>query len=85
MNVAGMVLGIIAIVFAFIPVFGAFIAIPCVLVGLPLAAVDFGRKKRNNEGLGMAIAGIATNIIAFLMAIAWIILIVVAGDTTDAS
>ena len=38
MAVTGMILGIIAVVFAFIPIIGAFIAIPCVGVGLPLAA-----------------------------------------------
>ena len=48
MAVAGMILGIIGVVFAFIPVFGAFVAIPCVGVGMPLAAVAFyqARKKK---------------------------------------
>ena len=51
MAVAGMVLGIIGVVFAFIPIFGAFVAIPCVGVGMPLAAVAFyqARKKVNRS------------------------------------
>ena len=57
MNVAGMVLGIVACIFAAIPLIGAFVAIPCAVVGLPLSAVGFQRKKAAGEGKGMAIAG----------------------------
>ena len=47
MNVAGMTLGIIAIVFAFIPIIGAFIAIPCIFMGLPLSSVSFVKKSES--------------------------------------
>ena len=77
MNVAGMILGIIAIVFAFIPIIGAFIAIPCICVGLPLSLVSFVNKKRVGEGIGMALAGMATNVIALVMVIAWAILLII--------
>ena len=77
MNVAGMTLGIIAIVFAFIPILGAFIAIPCIFVGLPLSSVGFVKKKRVGEGIGMALAGMATNVIALVMVIAWAILLII--------
>ena len=77
MNVAGMTLGIIAIVFAFIPILGAFIAIPCIFVGLPLSSVSFVKKKRVGEGIGMALAGMATNVIALVMVIAWAILLII--------
>ena len=72
MNVAGMVLGIIAVVFAFIPVFGAFISFPCIAVGLPLSAIAFVRQRKAGEGYGMAVAGIATNVVALVIAILWI-------------
>ena len=75
MSIAGMILGIIATIFAFIPVVGAFIAIPCLAVGLPLATVDFFRKKNRGEGFGMAIAGIVLNICALAITIIWIGLI----------
>ena len=77
MNVAGMTLGIIAIVFAFIPILGAFIAIPCIFVGLPLSSASFVKKKRVGEGIGMALAGMATNVIALVMVIAWAILLII--------
>ena len=77
MNVAGMILGIIAVIFAFIPVLGAFFAVPCLVIGLPLSAVDFVKKKRLGEGLGMAIAGMVTSIIALVMVVGWGILVVI--------
>ena len=71
MAVAGMILGIIGVVFAFIPVFGAFVAIPCVGVGMPLAAVAFyqARKKlqfldRNEHVLLVGPVGVGKSFIA---------------------
>ena len=83
MNVAGMTLGIIAIVFGLIPIFGAFIAIPCIIVGLPLSLVSFFKKKRVGEGIGMALAGMATNVIALVMVIAWAILVIIGISLAD--
>ena len=83
MNVAGMILGIIAICFGFIPIAGAFIAIPCVGVGLPLSAVSFVRKRRLGEGVGMAIAGLATNIVALVLTIMWIVLFIIGANVED--
>ena len=77
MAVAGMILGIIAVVFAFIPVFGAFVAIPCVGVGLPLAAISFFKARKQELPLGMPIAGLATTIVALFMTIAWIVILVI--------
>ena len=76
MNVAGMILGIIAIMFAIIPLFGALIAVPCFVVGLPLSSVSFVKKKRVGEGIGMALAGMATNTVAMVMVIGWVILVI---------
>ena len=75
MGIAGMILGIIAVVFAFIPIFGAFVAIPCSLVGLPLSGVGFYMNRKAGTGSGMAIAGIATNIVALLLAIIWWVIV----------
>ena len=77
MAVAGMILGIIGVVFAFIPIFGAFVAIPCVGVGLPLAAVSFYQARKREEPLGMPIAGLATTIVAFLITVGWIVLLII--------
>ena len=83
MNVAGMTLGIIAIVFAFIPIIGAFIAIPCIFMGLSLSSVSFVKKKRVGEGIGIALAGMATNVIALFMLIAWAILLIIGISLAD--
>ncbi len=72
MAIAGMVLGIVAIIFAFVPVVGAFISFPCIGVGLPLAIVGFLRNRKAGLGTGMAIAGIATNAVALLIVIIWL-------------
>ena len=72
MAVAGMILGIVAVIFAFIPVAGAFIAFPCLAVGLPLSAVGFFRNRSRGEGKGMAITGIVTNVVAFVFVVLWI-------------
>ena len=73
MAVSGMVLGIIALVFGFIPLFGAFIAFPCLAVGLPLSGVAFYQGRKRGIAVGMAIAGLAMNIIAFVLITLWII------------
>jgi len=75
MGIAGMILGIIAILFGFIPVFGAFVAFPCIAVGLPLSGVGFYLNKKNNQGSGMSIAGLVTNIVALVFVIFWITVI----------
>ena len=75
MAIAGMVLGIVALVFGFIPLLGAFIAVPCIAVGLPLSGVSFYQAKKNNTSLGFPITGLATNIVAFVVVILWILLL----------
>ena len=80
MAVAGMVLGIIALIFGFIPLFGAFIAFPCLAVGLPLSGVAFYRGLKDETGKGMAIAGIATNIVALIIIVLWIFVFAVSSD-----
>ena len=72
MAIAGMVLGIIGLIFGFIPVVGAFIAFPCIVVGLPLAIIGFVRNRKAEQGTGMAIAGMATNVVALVIVIVWL-------------
>ena len=79
MAVAGMVLGIIGVVFAFIPIFGAFVAIPCVGVGMPLAAVAFYQARKKGESLGQPIAGLATTIVALFITVGWIVIVAIAA------
>ena len=80
MGIAGMILGIIGLVFSLIPVWGAFISGPCVCVGLPLSGIAFFKSRKSKTSLlgipfGISIAGLATNIGAIVVINAWIILI----------
>ena len=77
MGIAGMILGIIGLVFSLIPFFGAFVAIPCVGVGLPLSGVAFQQARKAEVPLGVPIAGLATNAVALAITIAWIVLFIV--------
>ena len=69
MGIAGMILGVIAVVFALIPFVGVFVAIPCSLVGLPLSVVRFYLNRKAGTSSGMAITGIATNLVGLILAI----------------
>ena len=73
MAIAGMVLGIVGVIFAFIPVVGAFISFPCIAVGLPLSIVGLVRNRKQEQRTGMAIAGIATNAVALVVVIVWVV------------
>lgn len=77
MNVAGMILGIVAFLFAFVPLVGTWIAIPCAVIGLPLSGVSFAKKRKAGEGTGMAIAGIVTCVLAIIIAILWFVIVVI--------
>ena len=67
MGIAGMVLGILATVFVWLPILGL-IAIPIAVVGLPLSIAGLIKGRRRNTGTGTAIAGVLTN--TFAMAVA---------------
>ena len=63
MNIAGMVLGIIAVILVWIPFVGL-ISIPMVLVGLPLSFFGLQKSRKSGDGVGIAVAGLTTNLIA---------------------
>jgi hypothetical protein len=67
MGIAGMVLGIIAIVFVSFRIVGIIVTVPCMLVGLPLSIVGLVQGRNNGTGVGMAIAGLVLNLIALLI------------------
>ena len=80
MGIAGMVLGILAVIFAVIPIFGWIISIPCLMVGLPLSIIGFTQNRKRGRGYGMAIAGIITNIVAIAVVVLWVVLFVASAD-----
>ena len=69
MDIAGMVLGILAIVFVWTPIgeLPGWISIPLVVVGLPLSISAFQSARRNATRSGIAIAGMVTNSVAAVM------------------
>ena len=71
MGIAGMILGILALILVWMPPASIF-ALPLVAVGLPLSLAGFRRARRNNGGAGasMATAGITLNLFAAAY-IAW--------------
>ena len=61
MYIAGMILGILAILFAWIPLTGL-IVIPLVATGLPLSIVGFRKKPARMWAALMGTTGIVTNL-----------------------
>ena len=79
MAIAGMVLGIVALVFGWIPVINWFISFPCLLVGIPLSSVAFYQGNKNGTSIGMAVAGLVTNIVALVFCIGWFVIVILAA------
>ena len=72
MGVASLVLGIVSIVFCWIPCVGNFAFLPGV-IGIILGGCGIHvAKKRNGEGKGVAIAGLVLSIIAVIFSLLWI-------------
>ena len=67
MGIAGMILGILAMIFLWIPLVGAVIALLTVVIGLPLSGAGLRSARRNGAGAGMAIAGIVLNVVALVI------------------
>ncbi len=76
MGTASMVLGIIALVFGFIPFCGTWAIAPAV-IGLGLGIADLAVKTRRREPRGTAIAGVIMNPLAILVVLLWYLLFVV--------
>lgn len=63
MSIAAMVFGILGVVFSWIP-FVVYIAFPCAVVGIVMAAIAMKKIKEGGEGSkGMAIAGLVCGIV----------------------
>lgn len=74
--VAGLILGIVACVFAFIPVLGAPMAILLVLIGIPMSAVSLNKSsKEGGTGKGVAVAGLVLQIAAVAIMVIWGVII----------
>ena len=63
MGIASLVLGIVSVVFCFLPCLSYVALITCI-IGLVLGIIDLIKKKQSGEPKGQAIAGIVLNAIA---------------------
>ncbi|GAA2849548.1 hypothetical protein GCM10010472_03190 [Pseudonocardia halophobica] len=71
LGTAGFVLGLIALVLSFIPIIGV-IALPLSIIGLILGSVGTHRASKGEAtNKGLAIAGIATSVLALLICMLW--------------
>lgn len=77
MAITGMVLGIIALVLSFIPCAGWFLAFIPAVLGLIFSGIGLSQAARSaGAGKKMAIAGLATSVLAFVLApLMWFLLV----------
>lgn len=79
LGTAGLTLGIIALVFSFIPIIGV-IAWPLSIIGLILGIVGMSRaSKRIADNRGVAIGGVVCSAIALVVCMVWVAGLSVAG------
>ena len=74
--------GLDDVVFGVIVVFGIFLAFVCTAVGLPLSGTAFYQARKNATDIGVAVAGVATNVVALIAVVIWVILIVIGVSIT---
>jgi hypothetical protein len=67
LGIAGMVLGIVAVIFSFVPCLGVYALIPG-LIGLVLSIVSFVQANKAGAAKGMAIAGIVCSLVGCAIA-----------------
>ena len=68
MGVAALVLGIISLLFSFIPIVGIF-GIGLAILGLIFGIIDWVQKKKAEEKYGKAIAGVVCSALAIVMVV----------------
>ena len=68
MGVASLVLGIISLVFSFVPIVGIFV-IGLAILGLIFGIIDWVQKKKASEKYGKAIAGVVCASLAIVLVI----------------
>ena len=81
MSTAGMILGIVAVLFGCIPIIGVG-ALAFSMVGIVLSGVGMSWNRREGAGIGRALTGLILNIVALMLGIMWlgIMLIVVSVE-----
>ncbi|MEO6303921.1 MAG: hypothetical protein ABIP51_12190 [Bacteroidia bacterium] len=70
LGIAGMILGILAIILSFIPCFGIW-AIVFAVIGVILSAISMSQASKAGVSKGMAIAGLICSILAIIICCVW--------------
>ncbi len=81
MGVASLILGILALIVAWVPCVGIY-ALGFSVLGLILGAVGISAAKKSGQGKGVSVAGLVCNIIATAIALVWFFLFAKAAETT---
>lgn len=72
LGVAGFVLGVVGLVFSFIPLIGI-VAWPLVILGVIFSAVGFARTRSGAAtNTGLSIAGLVMSIVGLVICILWV-------------
>lgn len=82
MGVASLVLGILALVIAWVPCVGVYALIFSIL-GVILGLCGMSKAKKTGEGKGISIAGFVCNTVATVIAIWWFMVIGATVSATD--
>lgn len=83
MGIAAMIIGIVALLIGFIPLFGIVGILPAA-VGLVLGIVDVVLKGKKQLPRGMSVAGVVLNIVAIGVIVLWT-MVIVGGATAVAT
>ena len=70
MGLAAMVIGIVAVIFGFIPFCGYFALLPAI-VGLILGIIEVKKKSTAKQPKGMGMAGVVLNAVAIIVILLW--------------
>ena len=66
-QVAGIAMGVLALLFWLVSLIGIFAAALCIRAGLPLSLMGLLRAYKYESGVGLALAGLATNLVAIVL------------------
>ena len=78
MGLAAMIIGIVAVVFGFIPFCGYFALLPAI-IGLILGIVDVKNKSKAQQPKGKGMAGIVLNAVAIIVILLWTLVFAAGG------
>ncbi|MBL7916890.1 MAG: hypothetical protein JNM96_00740 [Bacteroidia bacterium] len=83
LGLSGLIVGIVAVLFSFIPCLGMYAIIPAV-VGIILSAISMSQAGKAGAPKGMAIGGLICSVVAVLIALYWVyVTMFVANEATN--